>query len=346
MTCWTNAIKDLKHLQQWNSDKPINTYNGLEKIRDKKYEDLILSLFKNTDNSLSFKTGLYINLFLTTTFTFFVYLTTGYVVIAYLYIIYFIMIIHREINSNIDLSLCFENDYINYFVPPFIRVNKTKRNVFHFSENMMENFKDEIKNKDSTKLCLFNYITGNPDYIKHKKEKYASWDIGGITNVNAQDICNFNFIYSIQITDLNIKEQVEKIATKLGYYDDYSKWGMEKFIQSILDGYKTLPKDGIKIYYSEYDSPDDCYIIKNSRIPDIIKDERDLTTLVNVINSFPEYKSNFICTNDLYEKRYYFHRKFFDEYTIVGNGSWCNSNINKRNTRYELTLANDSLTYL
>lgn len=152
-----------------------------------------------------------------------------------------------------------------------------------------------------------------------------------------QYIDDFDYIKTLEVDRYTIKKVVYRVMKDFGYRDEHTRWGMEKFIQSLLESLKSA--DPITPYYSEYQSPDECYIIKNNKIPDLLTSRSDQDTFLNALNSLQEFKENPLSPDDVFCP-YPPHKldRFNGEYTVIGNREWCNSNINWKNIEYEYKL--------
>ena len=181
MVIWTECFNNTELKQEWSGKIPDTAYKGIEKIKDKRYEDLMLKVFKKNMNSYTYpKIAIKIHVMHTTLIYIFVALWLSIIskssfilsVVSYSYIIYTSLIIYKLYTFKGVINQCFTDEYLKYFMPKFVKVKKVKKNVFHYSNNMADDFVDSIKHPENKeKLCLFNYITQVGDFIKHNEEK-------------------------------------------------------------------------------------------------------------------------------------------------------------------------------
>ena len=104
-------------------------------------------------------------------------------------------------------------------------------------------------------------------------------------------------------------------------------------------------------------------MIRNGNIPDLIKNENDKRIFVESINKIPFFANNpvtftgyfgdergnhklirhdetYLSTSVFDCQRSVMLRKFYNEYTVIGNYTWVDSNINIRNINSEYTIPN------
>lgn len=246
----------------------------------------------------------------------------------------------------------------------FINVQKTKRYVFAKEPTAtLDIFHDKVKHTREKKIMVFNHNTRKPEYKTHNFEKRISWDVGGITTVKIAQVMSWFYIRHESINKNNIDEKTNKLLKNLELDADRYFWGLKKFIQSILESYKSLPSRGLDFYWHIYESSDICHLIRNGNIPDLLKNENDKRIFVESINKIPFFENNPVTFMDIFgdergnhklirHDETYFDtsvfdcqrsvmlRKFYNEYTVVGNYTWANSNINIKNINSEYTIPN------
>lgn len=336
---WSLVCNGEQKCKRWYETKPSDKYIGKEKINMLNYQELMINIFNRNTNHFTILEHFYTNALITFTYSIIVFIaycifsnsTIVKYLIIYLYVIYNSTILYKIHSYSNNIDACFEDEYIRPLIPSFIKVKKTNKTVFYFSDNTIDEFNENVLDETKTKIKLFNYITEKPELVKYDQENYVSWDIQGITNINSKMVDDFNYIKYIIVSHDNIDYAVSVIMNQFNYNDEETKWGLKMFIKSLQESLKN--GNEIKIYYSEYNSNDECYIIKNKRIAELLDGIHEAQIFVECINSVSSHHIN---VDDIYIP--YAPPKlddFYEEYTVIINNTWITSNINKRNIKYQ-----------
>jgi hypothetical protein len=329
-----------------------NTINGLNKIKDKNYENMLVELSKDPKN------------------------------------IYYYYLVDEVIGNNrvkrprlIRASKCLDINKLTLYQKlellsttyprisklehghtfgyhGFINLKKRKRIVYHYDiDNNKDNYKDATVHPNLNKIQIFNHSTKDMEY-KTLNNNYIAWDIGGITSMTEKlkKYTTHSAMYIIKPNEILIK--TKELLERFDMNTDYNIWGLSKFIQSIIESRKTIPPKGLYFNYIEYESPDKCMLIRNGNIPEILTTYKQKAIYLNALNSLPEFKYNELTLTDIFGDERGNHkiveyydpesfetawdtpkiktlRKLYNEYSVVGNNEWCNSNININNINNE-----------
>jgi len=337
-------------LDKWIGDIPLDDLNGLEKIKDTDYKQLMIRLIRGNifdhqtvDEVIGNMRGRRPRLIRVSK-------CLDIQSLSMYERLQFLSLVYPRISR-------LEHGTTSGF-HGFINLQKTKRFVFQKeTSGSLDAFKDKVKHETEKKIMIFNHNTKSPEYKTHNKYKRISWDLGGITAVNVENIMGWISMRREHITYYNIDEKVTIILKYLELEPEIHSWGLKKFIQSILESYKYIPY-GIDFYWHVYESPDKCHLIRNGNIPDLIKTKKDQEIFLNAINSISGFKENPLTHIEVFGDVRGNHklvdhydtvkdinvydtdksimlRKFYNEYTVVGNFTWANSNINMKNINYE-----------
>lgn len=349
---WSTVCNGPKNkLNKWIGDIPLDNFKGMEKIKDLDYEKLMIRLIRGNiydhqtvDEVIGNMRGRRPRLIRVSK-------CLDMQELNMYDRLQFLSIVYPRISR-------LEHGTTNGF-HGFINLQKTKRFVFQKeTSGSLDPFKDKVKHETEKKIMIFNHNTKSPEYKTHNEYKRISWDLGGITSVNVEHIMGWVGMRSEKITNYNIDEKVTIILKSLELNPEIHGWGLKKFIQSILESYKYIPYDGIDFYWHIYESPDNCHLIRNGNIPDLIKTEEDQEIFLKAINSISNFKETPLTHMEIFGDvrgnhklvDYYdtvkdtnvydtdksiMLRNFYNEYTVVGNLSWVNSNINVKNINYE-----------
>ena len=244
----------------------------------------------------------------------------------------------------------------------FIHLTKKKRVIYHReSVNNIHHFKEEMIHATESKINVFHHKTRRPEYKTINPEKYIAWDIGGITGVDRDRTLQWTNIMCYQIVPTNIEAMAASMLIRLKLPIKDHIWGLSKFIQSIVESYKTIPINGVQFRCNYYKSDDTCLLIRNGNVPEMIETENEKELYVDSINSLPEFVNNQLSYEDIFGDSNGNHKlvehydlntyssiyesdkckllkQFYNEYSVVGNHHWCNSNINYDNINTEYSL--------
>jgi len=253
----------------------------------------------------------------------------------------------------------------------FIHLNKSKRIVYQYDiYNTKTNYKDETVHPTLDKIQIFNHNTKDMEYKTLNCNNYIAWDIGGITSMTKQlkEYNTRSAMYIIKPNNILIK--TKELLERFEMDTAYNIWGLSKFIQSIMESRKIIPPEGLYFNYIEYNSPDKCMLIRNGNIPELLTTDEQKSIYLNALNSLPEFKYNKLTLIDIFGDERGNHRiveyydlenfetawdtpkiitlrKLYNEYSVVGNDEWCNSNININNinTEYYIPSKNDYIKH-
>lgn len=355
-----NKSGDKNVLNEWMGTIPEDNFKGVSKIFDKKYEQLMLKLLNKENSVFTHKA---INEIIGDT------------------IKNRPRLVRVGKSENISEHSLYEKlQFLSISYPKimkletgtskgfhgFINLSKYKRIVFlNETNNTLDPFNNEIKHPTESKIKVFHHTNKSSQYIKHDLEKRISWDIGGITNVKVNNIIEWVNIKEVKITKNNIEEKSKELLQYLNLSSDINMWGLHKFIQSIIESYKTIPANGIGFFWKIYESPDICHMIRNGNIPDLIEDMEDKQIYLDAVNSISFFKDDPLTLIEIFGNdtgngklvEYYTTTKdisafdsnkviklivFYNEYSVIGNREWCNSNVNIKNINYEYLIPEKS----
>ena len=189
--------------------------------------------------------------------------------------------------------------------------------------------------KIKIKLNFFNPQTLTANYIDHDSAcKCLAWDINGLTNINYNDIDNFDYIKSQALNKQNIKSCAKKIIEQFNYNNNKLTWMIEKFLQSLIES--TTLNESIKVYYSSYISYNEHFVIRNDKIIELFNTLDDYQKFIDCLNTLPYFKNKKLNLDDIFrtEKNQYL-QNYLKQYTVISNMSYCDSNITQDSINYD-----------
>ena len=239
----------------------------------------------------------------------------------------------------------------------FTHMKKTKHVVF-LCDTHLSNYKEVAIDKMNNKLKVFHHGKKDAEYKTISFDKYIAWDVGGITSVSKEQLENYERKTGFLVKPDDIETSAKRMLEENGTATKYNIWSLTKFMQSIIETRKQVPSEGLMFCYMKYNSTDQCLLIRNGNVPEMLTTYEQKQIYIDGLNSLAEFKTHKLTHEDVFGDvrgnhkivEYYdlenFKtawdsykmeklRTFYNEYSVVGNTKWCNSNINIKNLNNE-----------